>query len=182
MINPKLAPLGKIIRDNLRDVPDFPQTGVLFRDISPLLANGEAFSQLVKGLADFYRGRVDLVAGLESRGFLIAAPVAVELGLGTLMIRKAGKLPGPVIGIDYGLEYGKSRMELQPDWWHHKCFGGIDQTCGWNRRIGVRFDGAGRTRWSRAYRRPRMRSAHSDLAYLPLFPFSSAYLTGKLGK
>ena len=106
MINPKLAPLGKIIRDNLRDVPDFPQTGVLFRDISPLLANGEAFSQLVKGLADFYRGRVDLVAGLESRGFLIAAPVAVELGLGTLMIRNRDRLRPRVWQIPDGTAAG----------------------------------------------------------------------------
>ena len=84
MINPKLAPLGELIRANLRDVPDFPETGVLFRDISPLLANGEAFSKLVKGLADFYRGRVDLVAGLESRMEL--QPDSIEPGARVLVL------------------------------------------------------------------------------------------------
>lgn len=115
MTDSALSELGELVENNLVSVPDFPEPGVLFRDMSPLLANGEAFGKLIRGIAEFYRGKIDLVAGLESRGFLLAAPVAVELGIGTVMVRKAGKLPGPVYGVDYGLEYGSSRLEIQPE-------------------------------------------------------------------
>ena len=104
-----------LIKDNLREIPDFPDPGVLFRDITPLLANGEAFKALIDALADHYRGRVDAIAGLESRGFILAAPLATALGVGMITVRKAGKLPGPVIGVNYTLEYGEARMELRPD-------------------------------------------------------------------
>ncbi|MCD4557387.1 adenine phosphoribosyltransferase [Schaalia sp. lx-100] len=107
--------VGKILTDNLREIQDFPEPGVLFRDITPLLANGPAFCELIEQFADYYRGRIDAVAGLESRGFILAAPLATRLGIGMLTIRKAGKLPGPVIGVDYDLEYGSARMELRPD-------------------------------------------------------------------
>ncbi|MBO3725333.1 adenine phosphoribosyltransferase [Actinomyces bowdenii] len=107
--------LTRLVLDNLREIPDFPEPGVLFRDITPLLANGPAFVELVDGLADHYRGRIDAVAGLESRGFILAAPLAVRLGIGMLTVRKSGKLPGPVIGVDYDLEYGSARMELRPE-------------------------------------------------------------------
>ncbi len=107
--------LTELVLDNLREIPDFPEPGVLFRDITPLLANGEAFATLVDGLAGHYRGRIDAVAGLESRGFILAAPLAAHLGIGMVTVRKGGKLPGPVIGVDYGLEYGTARMELRPD-------------------------------------------------------------------
>lgn len=106
--------LGKLVEQNLRDVPDFPEPGVLFRDITPLLANGPVFQELIRKLARHYEGRIDAVAGLESRGFLLATPMAVELGISMLMIRKAGKLPGPLIGMDYSLEYGTARLEIQP--------------------------------------------------------------------
>jgi len=109
------AELTDLVRDHVREIPDFPAPGVLFRDITPLLANGPAFEGLVRGLADNYRGRVDAVAGLESRGFILAAPLAIELGVGMITVRKAGRLPGPVIGVDYALEYGTARMELRPD-------------------------------------------------------------------
>ncbi|WP_180342345.1 adenine phosphoribosyltransferase [Actinomyces wuliandei] len=109
------ASLSQLVSDHLRVVPDFPEPGVLFRDITPLLADGAAFRELVEGLADHYRGRVDAVAGLESRGFILAAPLAVRLGIGMVTVRKGGKLPGPVIGVDYELEYGTARMELRPD-------------------------------------------------------------------
>lgn len=109
------AELGRVVLDNLREIPDFPEPGVLFRDITPLLANGPAFAGLIRGLASCYRGRIDAIAGLESRGFILAAPLAVELGLGMLTVRKGGKLPGPVLGVDYALEYGTARMELRPD-------------------------------------------------------------------
>ena len=101
------AEVSELVRTHLREVQDFPEEGVLFRDITPLLADGHAFAELIRLLADHYRGRIDAVAGLESRGFILAAPLATALGIG-------GKLPGPVIGIDYELEYGKARMELNP--------------------------------------------------------------------
>ena len=107
--------LTRLVLDNLREVPDFPQPGVLFRDITPLLANGPAFATFIEGLADHYAGRVDAVAGLESRGFILAAPLAVRLGTGMITVRKGGKLPVPVIGVDYALEYGTARMEVRPD-------------------------------------------------------------------
>ena len=112
---PLPAELTELVVDNLREIPDFPEPGVLFRDITPLLANGEAFATLIDGLAGHYRGRIDAVAGRESRGFILAAPLAVRLGIGMLTVRKGGKLPGPVVGVDYDLEYGTARMELRPE-------------------------------------------------------------------
>jgi len=111
-LGPRVA---ELVTSNLREIPDFPEPGVLFRDITPLLANGPAFSELIGLLARRYGGRIDAVAGLESRGFILAAPLATQLGIGMLTIRKAGKLPGPVIGVDYALEYATARMELRPD-------------------------------------------------------------------
>ncbi|MHB1063282.1 MAG: adenine phosphoribosyltransferase [Georgenia sp.] len=107
--------LTDLVRSYVREIPDFPAPGVLFRDITPLLADGDAFGALVRGLAAKYRGTVDAVAGLESRGFILAAPLAVELGVGMITVRKAGRLPGPVIGVDYALEYGTARMEVRPE-------------------------------------------------------------------
>ncbi|MCS4484408.1 adenine phosphoribosyltransferase [Gleimia sp. 6138-11-ORH1] len=115
MSNELNSRIGNLITENLREIPDFPEPGVLFRDITPLLANGEAFGKLIDALAEHYRGKVDAIAGLESRGFILAAPLAIKLGLGMITIRKAGKLPGPVIGVDYDLEYGSARMEVRPD-------------------------------------------------------------------
>ena len=108
------AEVSELVRTHLREVQDFPEEGVLFRDITPLLADGGAFAELIRLLADHYRGRIDAVAGLESRGFILAAPLATALGIGMITARKGGKLPGPVIGIYYELEYGKARMELNP--------------------------------------------------------------------
>lgn len=113
-----LTDLADIVRENIREIPDYPSPGVLFRDITPLLANGPAFGALVDALAEHYEGQVDAVAGLESRGFILAAPLALHLGVGMITVRKAGKLPGPVIGVDYALEYGTARMELRPDTIH----------------------------------------------------------------
>lgn len=113
------AELTDLVRAHVREIPDFPAPGVLFRDITPLLADGPAFDGLIRGLAESYRGRVDAVAGLESRGFILAAPLAIALGVGMITVRKAGRLPGPVIGVDYALEYGTARMELRPDTIEH---------------------------------------------------------------
>ncbi|PID98146.1 MAG: adenine phosphoribosyltransferase [Actinobacteria bacterium] len=107
--------IGQLVRSHLREIPDFPEEGVLFRDITPLLAHGPAFKELITLLSEHYEGKIDAVAGLESRGFILAAPMATMLGIGMLTIRKAGKLPGPVIGVNYELEYGTARMELRPD-------------------------------------------------------------------
>ncbi len=107
--------LEQIVQENIGLVPDFPEPDVLFRDITPLLANGEAFRELTKGLADHYRGKIDFVVGLESRGFILAAPIAAELGVGMLTARKKGKLPGPVISVDYELEYGTATLELRTE-------------------------------------------------------------------
>lgn len=104
----------ELVESHVREVEDFPAPGVLFRDITPLIADPVAFASLIQILADRYRGKVDAVAGLESRGFILGAPLAVALGVGMVTVRKAGRLPGPVVGIDYELEYGSARMELQP--------------------------------------------------------------------
>ncbi len=107
--------LVKTIRDRIRDVPDYPAPGVLFKDITPLLADGPAFAQVVAGFAEPYRGQVDLVVGIEARGFILAAPVAVALGAGFVPIRKAGKLPHTTIGASYALEYGTAEIEMHTD-------------------------------------------------------------------
>ena len=107
--------ISELIATNLKHIPDFPEKGILFHDIVPLLVNGEAFRELIKSIADKYRGKIDVIAGLESRGFILAAPLAYELGIGMIPVRKAGKLPGEVIGVDYNLEYGTARLEMSPD-------------------------------------------------------------------
>ena len=109
------ARVADLVETNLRLVPNFPEEGVLFRDATPLFANGTAFAEMINLLAARYQGRVDMVAGLESRGFILAAPLAARLGIGMIAVRKAGKLPGPVIGVDYDLEYGSARLEVQPE-------------------------------------------------------------------
>lgn len=110
--NPQIA---QLVESTIGLLPDFPEPGVLFRDITPLLAHGEIFRELILSLAEKYRGKVDYVAGLESRGFILAAPLATELGVGMLTLRKQGKLPPPVVGVDYDLEYGTARLEVRPD-------------------------------------------------------------------
>lgn len=107
--------VAAVVESAIGLVPGFPEEGVLFRDITPLLANGPVFSELISYLADRYRGQIDYVAGLESRGFILAAPMAAELGIGMLTLRKAGKLPPPVVSVDYSLEYGTARLEIRPE-------------------------------------------------------------------
>jgi len=103
------------IDELVRLVPDYPQPGVLFRDITPLLADAKAFADVVAEIARRVDGQVDLVAGMEARGFLFAAPVAVALGAGVLPVRKAGKLPGPTAAQSYELEYGTATIEIHAD-------------------------------------------------------------------
>jgi adenine phosphoribosyltransferase len=98
----------------IRDVPDFPKPGILFRDISPLLADKDAWRTIIKAMADVVRPhKPDMLAGIESRGFLVTAPLALELGCGFLMVRKRGKLPGGTIPHTYSLEYGSDTIEIQ---------------------------------------------------------------------
>jgi len=106
--------LTRLIRTRVRDIPDYPQRGVVFKDITPLLADGPAFRAVVGALAESY-GPVDKVAGIEARGFILAAPVACRLGAGFVPIRKKGKLPGATFAQDYELEYGTATVEVLTD-------------------------------------------------------------------
>lgn len=104
------------LRRFIRDVPDFPTPGILFRDITPLLASPDAFGAAVEAMADPFResGAVKVV-GIEARGFMFGAAVARELGLGFVPARKPGKLPGRTEKISYGLEYGSDGLEIHAD-------------------------------------------------------------------
>jgi adenine phosphoribosyltransferase len=104
------------IKPLIRTVPDFPRPGVLFRDITTLLKHAEGFRAVIGRLGAAYRDcRIDKVAAIESRGFIIGAPLACDLGVGFVPIRKAGKLPAENFGQDYELEYGADRLELHTD-------------------------------------------------------------------
>ncbi len=104
------------LKEYIRSIPDFPQKGILFRDITPLLSDGEAFKFAVKKIAEHFKGMgVEKVAGVEARGFIIGAPVAAELGVGFVPIRKPGKLPFDVVRKEYQLEYGMSILEVHKD-------------------------------------------------------------------
>jgi len=105
-----------LLRRLIRDIPDFPQEGVVFKDITPLLGHAEAFGSVVTELASHYEGAgVTMVAGIEARGFIFAAPIAFALGAGFVPIRKPGKLPHDVEAEDYELEYGTDLLEVHKD-------------------------------------------------------------------
>ena len=106
--------LTKLITTLVRDIPDYPQRGVVFKDITPLLADGQAFSAVVDALAGLY-GPVDKVAGIEARGFILAAPVACCLRAGFVPVRKQGKLPAETLAESYQLEYGTATVEVHVD-------------------------------------------------------------------
>jgi adenine phosphoribosyltransferase len=104
------------LKDHIRGIPDFPKPGILFYDISTLLRNEDAWQVAMGRMARAVRNyNPDLIAGIESRGFLVAAPLALKLGCGFIMLRKRGKLPGETVGHDYALEYGTDRIEIQAD-------------------------------------------------------------------
>ena len=104
------------IKSRFRTIPDHPKPGILFRDITTLLQDPEGLRLAVQGLAEPFRGvRVDKVAGIEARGFILGGAVALELGAGFVAVRKQGKLPHTTIGHDYQLEYGKDRIEVHVD-------------------------------------------------------------------
>ena len=100
----------------IRDIPDFPKPGIVFKDITPLLGDRQSFATVVDLIADRFVGLgVNRVLGIEARGFIVAAPVAYRLGAGFVPARKQGKLPWQTIGVDYELEYGTERLELHSD-------------------------------------------------------------------
>ena len=104
------------IKDHIRSISDFPKPGILFYDISTLLADADAWQVAMGRMAKAVAyHRPDVLAGIESRGFLVAAPLALKLGCGFVMVRKSGKLPGPTIAHEYELEYGTDTIEIQED-------------------------------------------------------------------
>lgn len=104
------------LRALIRDVPDFPSPGIMFKDITPLLANGPAWRATVSHLADLHAGiAVDRVVGIEARGFVLGAAVAYHLGVGFVPVRKPGKLPGRTATVPYDLEYGQDSLEMHLD-------------------------------------------------------------------
>ncbi|MFF8372241.1 adenine phosphoribosyltransferase [Streptomyces lydicus] len=110
------AALRELLLSKITDVPDYPQPGVVFKDITPLLADPTAFGALTDAFAELcVRHRVDKIVGLEARGFILAAPAAVRAGVGFIPVRKAGKLPGTTLCQAYELEYGSAEIEIHAD-------------------------------------------------------------------
>ncbi|HSZ42114.1 MAG TPA: adenine phosphoribosyltransferase [Trebonia sp.] len=106
--------IAELITKHVRDVPDYPQPGVVFKDITPLLGEPKAFAAVVEALATAF-GPVDKVAGIEARGFILAAPVALRNGAGFVPVRKKGKLPAATFTEEYTLEYGTAAIEVHQD-------------------------------------------------------------------
>jgi adenine phosphoribosyltransferase len=104
------------LTDYIRDIPDFPKPGILFRDITPLLAAPAAFRQAIEAMAAPFRNdKIDLIAAAEARGFIVAAPLAIALGAGLVPIRKPGKLPCKTLSHSYQLEYGSDTLQVHAD-------------------------------------------------------------------
>src|SRR5207248_2093117 len=99
----------------IRDIPDFPRPGILFRDITPLIADARGLAAIVDHIAEPWLGKVDQVLGIESRGFIVGAPVAYRLGVGLTIARKPGKLPFQTIAESYELEYGTAALQVHQD-------------------------------------------------------------------
>ena len=108
------AEIAELIQARVRDVADYPRPGVMFKDITPLLADGAALAAVVSALSSGHDG-VDKVAGIEARGFILAPSVAIQLGVGFVPVRKQGKLPGPTYAQSYDLEYGSATIEVHRD-------------------------------------------------------------------
>lgn len=112
-MNPPYTSAEAAITDLMRSVPDFPEPGVLFRDLTPVLANTEGFRMVIDHMADYARLRnAELIAGLDARGFVFGAAVARAVKTGCLAVRKSGKLPPPTLREEYQLEYGTAALEL----------------------------------------------------------------------
>ncbi|MER5421499.1 adenine phosphoribosyltransferase [Streptosporangium roseum] len=108
-----MSDLQQLILDRIRDVPDYPQAGVLFKDITPLLADPPAFAEVVNEFAGLHQ--VDKIVGIEARGFILAAPAAYKAGAGFVPVRKKGKLPSETLEASYDLEYGSATIEVHRD-------------------------------------------------------------------
>lgn len=106
---------AQLVADLIAVVPDFPKPGITFRDLTPVFADGAALRVITDALAAPFVGRVDAVAGVEARGFVLAAAAAYALGIGVLIIRKPGKLPQAVLSESYDLEYGSATLEVEPN-------------------------------------------------------------------
>jgi adenine phosphoribosyltransferase len=106
---------ARLVAQHLGVIEDFPKAGITFRDLTPVFADGPALAAVTRALVEPFIGEVDAVAGVEARGFLLAAAAAYELGVGVLVVRKPGKLPRAVIAETYDLEYGSTSLEVQPD-------------------------------------------------------------------
>ena len=109
------------LREHIRDIPDFPKPGIIFKDITTLVANGDALKHVVDQFAARYRGKVDMVLGIESRGFIVGAAVAYALGVGLALVRKPGKLPSRTYEEEYELEYGSDKLEIHADAFGRPC-------------------------------------------------------------
>ncbi len=108
--------MEQMFKKHIRDVKDFPKPGIVFKDITPLLHNHAAFSAAIERFVDRYKGKdIDVVAGIESRGFLFGAPIAHQLGASFVPVRKKGKLPYKTVEISYDLEYGSATIEIHTD-------------------------------------------------------------------
>ncbi|NNG19073.1 adenine phosphoribosyltransferase [Naumannella sp. ID2617S] len=105
----------ELIASHIHDVPDFPQPGVVFKDITPLLADARAFAAAVDELVAISPGQIDVVVGMEARGFIFAAPVALAMGAGFVPVRKPGKLPRATVAETFALEYGQETLQLHSD-------------------------------------------------------------------
>ena len=109
-----MSDIEALITEHVRDIPDYPQPGVLFKDITPLLGDADAFGAEVEAMAAVF-GPVDKVVGIEARGFILAAPVAYEIRAGFVPVRKKGKLPSATFAEEYNLEYGSATLEVHQD-------------------------------------------------------------------
>jgi len=111
-----MTPVIAAIRQAIRDIPDFPKPGIVFKDITPLLANGQLFCQTIDALAERYQNQqIDTILGIESRGFIIGSALAYRLRAGFSVVRKAGKLPYETHSATYNLEYGTDKLEIHVD-------------------------------------------------------------------
>lgn len=107
---------AETLRAKIREVPDFPKPGILFYDITTLLKDAAAYREAIQLMLEPYRGqRVDVVVGMESRGFIFSAPMAIELDAGFVPVRKLGKLPAETLSVEYALEYGSNTLEIHRD-------------------------------------------------------------------
>ena len=107
------ADLVKKLENTIQNIPDFPQPGIQFKDITPIFLNPKLYEEVIEDLANFSRGKIDVVCGIESRGYLFGIAIAVALEVPFILIRKKGKLPPPFVSQKYDLEYGSSEIEMR---------------------------------------------------------------------